>query len=108
MSAILEAFPMSHSSEPNGMNLSRSLTTALAGNPNAGKTRLFNSLTGLRQKVANYPGVTVESKTGQWTLTPGLVPARVIYLPGLYSLETTSLDEKIARDILLARSQSIA
>src|SRR2546430_479872 len=108
MSAILETPPVSHSSELSGMNSSRSLTIAMAGNPNAGKTRLFNSLTGLRQKVANYPGVTVESKTGQWTLTPELPPARLIDLPGLYSLDATSLDEEIARDILLGRAKSIA
>ncbi|OLD27139.1 MAG: ferrous iron transport protein B [Acidobacteria bacterium 13_1_40CM_3_55_6] len=90
------------------MNLARPLTIAVAGNPNAGKTRLFNSLTGLRQKVANYPGVTVESKTGQWTLRPELPPARLIDLPGLYSLDATSLDEEIARDILLGRAESIA
>ena len=87
------------------MNFSRPLTIAVAGNPNAGKTRLFNSLTGLRQKVANYPGVTVESKTGQWTLAPELPPARLIDLPGLYSLDATSLDEEIARDILLGRAK---
>src|SRR3989442_2183957 len=108
MSAILETLSVSHSSEPNGVNLSRPLTIAVAGNPNAGKTRLFNSLTGLRQKVANYPGVTVESKTGQWTLRPELPPARLIDLPGLYSLDATSLDEEIARDILLGRAESIA
>ena len=108
MSAILETLSISHSSEPNGVNLSRPLTIAVAGNPNAGKTRLFNSLTGLRQKVANYPGVTVESKTGQWTLTPELPPAHLIDLPGLYSLDATSLDEEIARDILLGRAKSIA
>ena len=108
MSAILETLSISHSSEPNGVNLSRPPTIAVAGNPNAGKTRLFNSLTGLRQKVANYPGVTVESKTGQWTLASGLPPARLIDLPGLYSLDATSLDEEIARDILLGRAESIA
>src|SRR5947208_2945439 len=108
MSAILETLSISHSSEPNGVNLSRPLTIAVAGNPNAGKTRLFNSLTGLRQKVANYPGVTVESKTGQWTLASELPPARLIDLPGLYSLDATSLDEEIARDILLGRAESIA
>lgn len=85
-----------------------SLTIALAGNPNAGKTSLFNSLTGLRQKVANYPGVTVESKSGLWPLSPQLPPARVIDLPGLYSLDATSLDEEIARDILLGRAINIA
>src|SRR5262245_4231855 len=79
------------------------LTVAIAGNPNAGKTSLFNSLTGLRQKVANYPGVTVESKVGEWTLAPHLA-ARLVDLPGLYSLDATSLDEEIARDILLRHS----
>ena len=74
------------------------ITVALAGNPNAGKTTLFNFLTGLSQKVANYPGVTVERKAGIWKL--GDVTATLIDLPGLYSLETTSLDESIARDVL--------
>lgn len=55
------------------------VTIALAGNPNAGKTTLFNSLTGLRQKVANYPGVTVERKEGQWQMDDRLV--RLIDLP---------------------------
>ena len=82
--------------------LPRPLTIALAGNPNAGKTTLFNALTGLRQKVANYPGVTVESKSGAWDLS-SQVPAKLIDLPGLYSLEATSLDEEIARDILLGK-----
>src|SRR3989441_8717855 len=108
MSAILETLPVSQSSEPSGMDLSRPLVIAVAGNPNAGKTSLFNSLTGLRQKVANYPGVTVESKVGQWTLAPELPPARLIDLPGLYSLDATSLDEEVARDILLGRAESIA
>lgn len=92
----------------NTAQLSRPLTIALAGNPNAGKTRLFNSLTGLKQKVANYPGVTVESKTGQWHVSADLPPALVIDLPGLYSLDTTSLDEEIARDILIGRADSLA
>ncbi len=73
-------------------------TVALAGNPNAGKTTLFNALTGLRQKVANYPGVTVERKEGVWDLHGKT--AQVIDLPGLYSLDATSLDEQIARDII--------
>jgi ferrous iron transport protein B len=76
-----------------------SLVVALAGNPNAGKTSLFNALTGLRQKVANYPGVTVERKEGQWTLPAGGA-IRLIDLPGLYSLDATSIDERIARDVL--------
>src|SRR4051812_16700012 len=84
-----------------------SLTIALAGNPNAGKTSLFNSLTGLRQKVANYPGVTVESKSGLWCVWGDLPPARVIDLPGLYSLDATPLDEEIARDILIRRATNL-
>ena len=79
----------------------RPLVVAVAGNPNAGKTSLFNTLTGLKQKVANYPGVTVESKIGKWSLNPALPPVRVIDLPGLYSLNTTSVDEEIAKRVLL-------
>lgn len=74
------------------------ITVALAGNPNAGKTTLFNSLTGLKQKVANYPGVTVERKEGSWTIGDRL--ANLIDLPGLYSLDATSLDEQIASEII--------
>lgn len=80
------------------MNAENQLTIALAGNPNAGKTTLFNSLTGLKQKVANYPGVTVERKEGAWQLNGH--QAKLIDLPGLYSLEATSMDEQIARDVL--------
>lgn len=86
----------------------RALTIALAGNPNAGKTSLFNSLTGLRQKVANYPGVTIESKVGWWSLGDGAPPARLIDLPGLYSLDAASLDEEIARDVLLGKGPTIS
>ena len=71
---------------------------ALAGNPNAGKTTLFNVLTGLSQKVANYPGVTVERKEGAWTINGRT--SRLIDLPGLYSLDATSIDEHIASDVL--------
>lgn len=78
----------------------RQLTIAIAGNPNAGKTSLFNALTGLRQKVANYPGVTVETKSGLWAVE-GMFSARVVDLPGLYSIHATSIDEQIARDVLL-------
>lgn len=104
MSAILE-LPISRSIESRAAT-TRPLNIAIAGNPNAGKTSLFNALTGLRQKVANYPGVTVESKIGEWVLSPELPPARLVDLPGLYSLDTTSLDEEIARDILLSQKQS--
>ena len=83
--------------------LKRPLVVALAGNPNAGKTSVFNALTGLRQKVANYPGVTVERKEGIWPLAPDTAPARLLDLPGLYSLDATSLDEQIASDVLTGR-----
>ncbi|MEJ7846526.1 MAG: ferrous iron transport protein B [Pyrinomonadaceae bacterium] len=79
--------------------LDRELVIALAGNPNAGKTTLFNSLTGLNQRVANYAGVTVERKDGVWKLPHG--SAKIIDLPGLYSIDATSIDEQIARDILV-------
>lgn len=79
----------------------KQIIIALAGNPNAGKTTLFNSLTGLRQKVANYPGVTVERKEGVWKLDEN--PVRLIDLPGLYSLDATSLDEQISSDVLTGK-----
>src|SRR5689334_24009028 len=82
----------------NGNSRSSKLTIALAGNPNAGKTTLFNSLTGLKQKVANYPGVTVERKEGVWRLRGAT--ANLIDLPGLYSLDATSVDEQIARAVI--------
>jgi ferrous iron transport protein B len=83
----------------------KSLVVALAGNPNAGKTSLFNALTGLRQKVANYPGVTVERKEGVWSLDADSAPARLIDLPGLYSLDAASIDEEIARDVITGRME---
>jgi ferrous iron transport protein B len=87
-------------------SLSEPLVVAVAGNPNAGKTTLFNALTGLKQKVANYPGVTVESKIGHWSLAAELSPARLIDLPGLYSLNATSVDEEIARNVLLGNGSN--
>jgi ferrous iron transport protein B len=75
------------------------LTIALAGNPNSGKTTLFNALTGLRQKVANYPGVTVEKKTGRCKMPDGSW-ANVIDLPGTYSLISRSPDELVAMEVL--------
>jgi ferrous iron transport protein B len=75
---------------------------ALVGNPNSGKTALFNALTGSRQKVANYPGVTVERKEGL-VVTPAGLAVRLIDLPGTYSLRARSLDEIVTRDIVLGR-----
>ena len=75
------------------------LRLALLGNPNSGKTALFNQLTGSRQKVANYAGVTVERKEGQLHSPSGRSYA-VLDLPGAYSLQPASLDEAITRDLL--------
>lgn len=79
-------------------------TVALVGNPNCGKTALFNTLTGSRQKVANYPGVTVEKKTGRLT-TPAGHGVQLVDLPGTYSLRARSPDEEITRDAVLGRLQ---
>ncbi|MBI5216689.1 MAG: ferrous iron transport protein B [Ignavibacteriae bacterium] len=79
---------------------------AIIGNPNAGKTTLFNALTGLRQKVANYPGVTVEKKSGTLSL-PDETEAVLLDLPGTYSLTANSPDEKIATDVLLQKIEGI-
>ena len=79
------------------MNLSP--LVALVGNPNAGKSALFNALTGARQKVGNYPGVTVERKAGRMALADGR-PVELIDLPGTYSLEPASPDEAVTRDVL--------
>ncbi|POR06968.1 ferrous iron transporter B [Diaphorobacter sp. LR2014-1] len=78
------------------------LHIALLGNPNCGKTALFNVLTGARQKVANYAGVTVERKEGLFT-TAGGRRVRVLDLPGAYSLHAQSLDEAVTRDVVTGR-----
>jgi ferrous iron transport protein B len=75
---------------------------ALVGNPNCGKTALFNILTGSRQKVANYAGVTVERKEGS-LLTPSGLRVRVLDLPGAYSLDPLTPDEQVTADVLLGR-----
>ncbi|KAA6186637.1 Fe(2+) transporter permease subunit FeoB [Thiohalocapsa marina] len=83
----------------------RPLTFALAGNPNCGKSALFNALTGIRQVTGNWPGVTVERKEGRFELDAR--PVRVIDLPGIYSLDAGSLDERVARDYLLSREADL-
>ena len=80
-------------------------TLALIGNPNTGKTTLFNALTGLSQQVGNYPGVTVERKVGH--LQQGSNPIDIIDLPGTYSLSAHSPDEAIAVDALLGRQTDL-
>jgi ferrous iron transport protein B len=77
---------------------------ALVGTPNSGKTSLFNALTGSRQKVANYPGVTVERKEGSF-VTPNGRQVSVVDLPGTYSLRGRSPDEEITRDIVLGKAK---
>ncbi len=75
---------------------------ALVGNPNAGKSALFNALTGARQKLGNYPGVTVERKAGRLSLSDGR-PLELVDLPGTYSLNPTSPDEQVTRDVVLGK-----
>ncbi len=77
-------------------------TIALVGNPNAGKSSLFNALTGARQKIANYPGVTVERKSGHASFADGR-PLALVDLPGSYSLSPASPDEAVTRDVVLGR-----
>jgi len=80
------------------MSMARS--AALVGNPNSGKSALFNALTGARQKIANYPGVTVERKSGRMIL-PGGEAVLITDLPGTYSLKATSPDEEVTRQVIL-------
>ncbi|MFI5335669.1 MAG: ferrous iron transport protein B [Opitutales bacterium] len=87
-----------------GAPLERTPVYAMVGNPNCGKTTLFNALTGLRQKVGNYPGVTVEKKVGEMFSQHGR-PIRIIDLPGAYSLAARSPDEAVLRDVLLGRRE---
>src|SRR6201987_72844 len=79
----------------------------LTGNPNCGKTTVFNALTGLRAKVGNYAGVTVERKEGKFLGAPADSDIRVLDLPGTYSLSPQSLDEQISRDVLLNRLKEL-
>jgi len=83
--------------------MSKQINVALIGNPNTGKTSVFNQLTGLNQKVGNYPGITVEKKEGVCKLPRG-VKAHILDLPGTYSLNTTSLDESVAVELLLNKN----
>jgi len=83
--------------------MSKNINVALIGNPNTGKTSVFNQLTGLKQKVGNYPGITVEKKEGICKLGRG-VKAHILDLPGTYSLNTTSLDESVVVELLLNKN----
>lgn len=86
--------------------MSNAIQIALVGNPNTGKTSLFNSLTGLHQKVGNYPGITVDKKQGSFHLENGQ-KVNVIDLPGTYSLNPTSLDESVATKYLLENNPNL-
>lgn len=81
------------------------LNIALGGNPNCGKTALFNALTGIRQKTGNWPGVTVDRKEGLFNMAGEDV--RLVDLPGIYSLDAASLDEQVTRDYLLSGESSL-
>lgn len=83
--------------------MNNQINVALIGNPNTGKTSVFNALTGLNQKVGNYPGITVEKKEGICKLPKGL-KAHIIDLPGTYSLNASSIDENIVIELLLNKN----
>jgi ferrous iron transport protein B len=83
--------------------MSKQINVALIGNPNTGKTSVFNALTGLNQKVGNYPGITVEKKEGICKLPRG-VKAHIIDLPGTYSLNASSIDENVVIELLLNKN----
>lgn len=83
----------------------RSITIALAGNPNSGKTSIFNNITGTRQKVGNWPGVTVEKKEG--TIKKNGYALKIIDLPGTYSLTPFSIEEIVARDFILDENPDV-
>jgi len=83
--------------------VSKRINVALIGNPNTGKTSVFNLLTGLNQKTGNYPGITVEKKEGICNLTKG-IKAHIIDLPGTYSLNASSLDENLVIELLLNKN----
>ena len=83
--------------------MSKQINVALVGNPNTGKTSVFNNLTGLNQKVGNYPGITVEKKEAVVKLSRNL-KAHVLDLPGTYSLNATSLDENVVIELLLNKN----
>jgi len=80
--------------------MAKQINVALIGNPNTGKTSVFNTLTGLNQKVGNYPGITVEKKQGTCNLERN-IKAHILDLPGTYSLNASSLDENVVIELLL-------
>src|SRR6187402_2101564 len=87
------------------MNI-QSINVALIGNPNVGKTSVFNQLTGLNQQVGNYPGITVEKKMGFCKL-PHNIKANILDLPGTYSLNASSMDESVVIELLLNKNDKL-
>ena len=81
----------------------QNINVALIGNPNTGKTSVFNQLTGLNQQVGNYPGITVEKKIGFCKL-PNNAKANILDLPGTYSLNASSIDENLVIELLLNKN----
>lgn len=79
----------------------KSKIIGIVGNPNCGKTTLFNSLTGAKQRVGNWPGVRVDRKSGSYSFRETTI--EVVDTPGIYTLSATSLDERITRDYILSR-----
>ena len=84
----------------------QNINVALIGNPNTGKTSVFNQLTGLNQQVGNYPGITVEKKIGFCKL-PNNFKANILDLPGTYSLNASSIDENVVIELLLNRNDKL-
>ena len=81
------------------------LTVGVVGNPNCGKTTLFNALTGARQQVGNWPGVTVDRKVGHYSWQG--VDVELVDTPGIYSLSASSLDEEVTRNFVLSRKAAL-
>lgn len=83
----------------------KKFTIALAGNPNSGKTTVFNALTGSKQTIGNWPGVTVEKKIGSYI--DGDITVDVVDMPGIYSFSAFSEDEKVSRDYILSKEANL-
>jgi len=88
------------------MTSTKNINVALIGNPNTGKTSVFNQLTGLNQQVGNYPGITVEKKIGFCKL-PNNIKANILDLPGTYSLNASSIDENVVIELLLNKNDKL-
>src|SRR3954466_2628261 len=100
------ALTATHAPSPAHVRGGGVLHVALVGNPNTGKSTLFNALTGMRQRVGNYSGVTVERVEGRYRDADGR-PVAVLDLPGTYSLSSNSPDEEIALGVLLGRADGV-